>query len=454
MKQLEIKWQMSTPPIPPTEWHIWKDPVRRVASGVEIDKCLMATLGWPQGVGQVLLEAFEKKLPRKTGWDISRVANPEPYQLAAFIYKRGVGCSTQNTALDESGRYEIKLGEKVDEIREDKDCFYVVDGNVEGCWELSKSLRKSHVVTLTEASKDLVSATKIIDAWKEQGRPKHWIIVAGGILSDVAAFAAFLVDCSFEFVPTTLLAMADACVGGKTGVNLHPAGKNQLGAFAFPTKVTIIPEFLTTLDERLLKAGGAECLKHCFLENDQQSAKGFCEGLSQGDVKRINSLILGTIEVKAKVVAEDPTEKGRRASLNFGHTLAHAMEGAQLEDPKLLHGEAVAVGMAYAADLSQKVAGLPSQDHAFIWRCLRDSGCLLSKDSLENYCSVDLSSREYWKVIMEYIKQDKKIEHSNSSSSLVLLQGLGQAHTSNNSFLTQVEESILHQCWTELLNKL
>jgi 3-dehydroquinate synthase len=175
----------------------------------------------------------------------------------------------------------------------------------------------------------------------------------GGVTGDVAGFVAAtaLRGLPFVQVPTTLLAMVDASVGGKTGVN-HAAGKNLIGAFHQPSLVLIDPGVLSTLPPRELRSGLAECVKHDLIRD----AAGFAR-LEQdvgralaGDVRYLTELVAHNVAIKARVVEADPLEKGERAHLNLGHTFGHAIETVSNYDYS--HGEAVALGTAAAAKLS------------------------------------------------------------------------------------------------------
>jgi 3-dehydroquinate synthase len=175
-------------------------------------------------------------------------------------------------------------------------------------------------------------------------------------VGDVAGFVAatYLRGVPYVQVPTTLLAMIDSSIGGKTGVDV-PAGKNLLGAFHQPRLVVVDPDVLTTLPRAQLIAGMAEAVKHGVIADADYFA--FLEA-SHGralarDAGAIDRLVTRSIEIKAAVVAEDERELGRRAILNFGHTVGHAVEAATKFT--LLHGEAVAIGMAYEARLAEEL---------------------------------------------------------------------------------------------------
>lgn len=182
------------------------------------------------------------------------------------------------------------------------------------------------------------------------------VALGGGVIGDMAGFAAatFLRGIPFIQVPTTLLAQVDASVGGKTGIN-HPAGKNLIGAFYQPRLVLIDANTLKTLPRREFVAGLAEVIKYgitldpelfALLEEQRSAILHFNSAL-------LTHLVTVCCRLKAMVVEEDETEGGYRAILNFGHTLGHAVESAT-EYREFLHGEAVAMGMVFAARLSQR----------------------------------------------------------------------------------------------------
>jgi 5-deoxy-5-amino-3-dehydroquinate synthase len=171
------------------------------------------------------------------------------------------------------------------------------------------------------------------------------IAVGGGMVTDVAGFAAAIYHRGIEvvFVSTTVLGQIDAAVGGKTGVNL-PEGKNLVGAFWQPRAVLCDTDVLTSLPPRELRSGMGEMAKYHFLD-DGTHGDGALEALP------LDQQVARCVAIKAAVVAGDERESGRRAILNYGHTLAHALEIAG--DFDLRHGEAVAIGLVYAAELAR-----------------------------------------------------------------------------------------------------
>ena len=199
-----------------------------------------------------------------------------------------------------------------------------------------------------EASKTLATVEELCRGWASWGLTRADVVVAvgGGLVTDVAGFAAatYHRGVPVVHVPTTLLAMVDAAIGGKNGVNL-PEGKNLVGAFWQPLAVLCDLDALATLPPRELRSGQGELAKYHFLADTDLLA------LDLGD------RIAAAVQIKADVVAaderEDPTNRRGRATLNYGHTLAHALEIETAHD--LRHGEAVGIGLAYAAALARRL---------------------------------------------------------------------------------------------------
>jgi 3-dehydroquinate synthase len=190
------------------------------------------------------------------------------------------------------------------------------------------------------------------------------VAVGGGVVGDVAGFAAAVYQRGIDFVqvPTTLLAQVDSSVGGKTGIN-HPAGKNMIGAFHQPRLVVIDVDTLATLPARELSAGLAEVIKHGAIADAGylDAVAAALPALRAGDPVALAEAVARSCEIKASVVERDEREGGLRAILNFGHTFGHAIE-AGLGYGEWLHGEAVGAGMVMAADLSRRLGLLADAD--------------------------------------------------------------------------------------------
>lgn len=205
-----------------------------------------------------------------------------------------------------------------------------------------------------------------IGVWKTMldfgaDRKALMINLGGGVVTDMGGFAASTYKRGIDFIqiPTTLLSQVDASVGGKTGIDLDNV-KNIIGTFTQPQAVFISNKFLETLDHRQLLSGYAEIVKHGLIQD--KSLYRRCKTVDLDNIPF--QLIHDSVAIKNKVITQDPTEKGLRKILNFGHTIGHAIEGYSLAhdaDP-LLHGEAIAIGMICEAYISTKLTGLPEEE--------------------------------------------------------------------------------------------
>ncbi|EEH63387.1 3-dehydroquinate synthase [Gleimia coleocanis DSM 15436] len=263
--------------------------------------------------------------------------------------------------------------------------------------EIEKEIKQTGVQTETllvadgESAKTVESLTTAWNYAAEIGLERTDLIIGigGGALTDLAGFfaATWLRGIGVVHVPTTLLGMVDAAVGGKTGINIF-AGKNLAGAFYPPKRVFIDPLILETLPEPEFKAGLAEIIKCGFIK-DKQILR-LCDGNKKlvWDSPVISELIERAVTVKAHIVSEDLRETGQREYLNYGHTLGHAIE--KITNYRIRHGEAVAIGMVYAVKLANRLGyaseswvklhldlihnlGLPSAWEAFDYSALFDA---------------------------------------------------------------------------------
>jgi 3-dehydroquinate synthetase len=195
-------------------------------------------------------------------------------------------------------------------------------------------------------------------------RDDAFVAVGGGVTSDVTGFAAAILlrGVAWNAVPTTTGAMADAAIGGKTGVD-HPAGKNLLGAFHPPRVVLIDPRAASSLPERDYRAGLVEAFKAAWIADEglARRATRTLDRILAREEEALLDLLGGAARVKASIVASDPQDRGHRRLLNFGHTLGHAVEAAG-GFRTLRHGEAVAWGIVAALEVSKRHCGLPDPD--------------------------------------------------------------------------------------------
>ncbi len=412
---LVINWAMTTPPPIVKNWFAWD------AGASLADHPLEPHLGWPSGTIDALHQAFSRKLSRSTGWKLEALQNREKSaaQKAAQIFRRGVQVFGE-APLSLNGTYPVRIvdADPYAILYEYKGAA-VLDQNVAKLW-CFRTKTQDHVLDLTEQTKSLATVSSMI----------HWIsqtsgpisVVGGGILADTAAFAAALCNREFRLIPTTLLAMLDACVGGKTGVNFEPFGKNQLGLFAFPTEVLIVPRFLNTLPEREFKAGLAEGFKHALIRGDKDlSAK---VAALPPTPEAVRPFLKELIEVKAEIIEEDPNETGKRAVLNLGHTLAHALEKISQEtepDDPILHGEAVGIGLYFALYLSHGLKMLPDETFTALEKLLLGSTFLMKPIAFQKHMGLGrLSFDSFIDALLEGLAQDKKNQEGGATEWVIL----------------------------------
>ncbi len=265
-----------------------------------------------------------------------------------------------------------------------------------------------------EINKNIATCTQIWEILSEldADRKSLMINIGGGVITDLGGFVASTFKRGIDFinVPTSLLAMVDASVGGKTGVDLGSL-KNQVGVINQPAMVVVVSSFLKTLDDRQMLSGFAEMLKHGLIKD----ARYWEKLKTLENFEAIDALIYHSVAIKNEVVLQDPTEQNIRKMLNYGHTLGHAIESYFLEseDHKLLlHGEAIAIGMILEGFLSFKLTGLPKSD-------LED----IKTTFLSHYPKVAFSPRDI-QEILKLLKFDKKNAHGNIN--FVLLKSIGE----------------------------
>ncbi len=300
----------------------------------------------------------------------------------------------------------------------------VSDGNVAPHYlarveaALTGKTPRSLVIAPGEQEKTLARFGEVLDALATLGASRDATVIAlgGGVVGDLAGFAAacWMRGVRFVQLPTTLLAMVDSSVGGKTAVDL-PAGKNLVGAFHQPAAVVIDTDTLATLPTRELRAGLAEVVKYgaifdagffAWLETN-------ADALLAREPEALAEAIARSCTHKATVVARDETEQGERALLNFGHTFGHAIEAEQ-GFGGLVHGEAVAVGMVLAAKLSSRLGRAPQVDAERLQQLLARIGL-----------PVEIPAGLAPAALLARMRLDKK--SVSGALRLILWRGLGQA---------------------------
>jgi 3-dehydroquinate synthase len=417
---LHIQWEIK-PPHPELAPFVW--PKSLILGDESPDTLLEEKLSWPHKTLAILRIAFSLNIETKAPW---LAPHSENYKFAQSIYKRGLPW----LGGKQKGNYPIVFSPWTR-----GDHFTVMDANLAPCYPSLSAF----YLSIGENVKNIQTLAHLMGAWKEQGSPNHWQIVGGGCLTDLAGFAADLVGATFELIPTTLLGMVDASIGGKTGINFEPYGKNQIGRFAFPEKVWIDPSWWKSLPTEDWKAGGNECLKHSFLQENHDLVHLTQKGIRDSHFDLMADILPQLIQVKASLISQDPLELGPRAFLNFGHTLAHMLEGASFSQliPDISHGYAVGIGLIYAIHLSV-LAGLLDQKVAS-WMIDR----VILSESLPPLKSLFyLGDPDLWAQMAPWLSQDKK--NRQGSPRWVLLKAMG------SPILTSVDPDLCLRAWEDL----
>lgn len=274
-----------------------------------------------------------------------------------------------------------------------------------------------------EAHKTIDTCVQLWHSLTELGGDRKSLLLnlGGGVISDLGGFVASTFKRGIDFIniPTTLLAMVDASIGGKNGVDLGSL-KNQIGVINVPKAVLVDPIYLETLVGNEMRSGLAEMLKHGLIFDQKYWEK--LQHLSQLITEDLEQLIYESILIKNAIVLQDPTENGIRKALNFGHTLGHAIESYFLEDETketLLHGEAIAIGMILESYLSLQKGFIKSEEY------LQIKATLQSMFPIVRFTENDI------KNVMELLIHDKKNEHGTVQ--YALLNGIGA--TKINQFI-------------------
>jgi 3-dehydroquinate synthase len=267
-----------------------------------------------------------------------------------------------------------------------------------------------------EQNKNIETCVQIWNVLTELGADRKSLVInlGGGVVTDLGGFVAstFKRGIDFIHIPTTLLSMVDASVGGKNGVDLGNL-KNQIGVINVPTMVLIDTQYLDTLPQNEMRSGLAEMLKHGLIY-DKVYWEKFLD-LKAIDFADFDELIYRSVEIKNEIVSQDPTEKNIRKSLNFGHTLGHAIESYFLENENkttLLHGEAIAVGMILESYISLHKKLINTEEYTQIKSAIKSiyDDILFDKNDIE--------------PILELLIHDKKNEYGNIQ--FALIEGIGK----------------------------
>ena len=323
--------------------------------------------------------------------------------------------------------------------------FIVTDENLVSAGHLQKLIGDRSVPTYVispagETSKNVDTAVAIIEAMEKAYLGRDTVVVAlgGGTVGDIAGFAAavFKRGAPVLQIPTTTLAQADSAVGGKTGVD-SSLSKNAFGAFWHPSAVYIDVATLTTLDERQYRAGLVESVKHALIADSQYFE--FLESRLDAVLERqpdvLEQIALWNCKIKGGVVEIDPNEKNQRRSLNYGHTIGHAVEAAS--GFELLHGEAVAIGIIAAGRIEIEI-GLSEPGR------LERIRAILKKLDVPVKLPEDLAEKD----LIDLVKRDKKA--INKWPRFVLIANIGEVFRQDDQYAVEVAPDVVEKVLKEL----
>ncbi|GAH27443.1 unnamed protein product, partial [marine sediment metagenome] len=334
-----------------------------------------ANVDWTIHIDRLSLSQVAEEVIR--AWRLPHSARNDIRKVVSGDSDKDVACwvktATQSYPVFVGYGLLEKLGEKIKEIGlsgvvsiiSDETVFSIYGHKVEKVLQDAGFAVNSLVVPPGEETKNINSAIKIYDFLVEQRVERDDMLIAlgGGMVGDLAGFVAatFLRGMPWIPLPTSLVAMVDASIGGKVGVN-HPQGKNLIGAFYQPSFVLADVHTLNTLPDRELISGWAEVIKYGLTLDKEffEFLEANADKLIKLEPNAVTQAIVRSAAIKAQIVSEDEKERGGRIILNYGHTIAHGLEAAT-QYKRFLHGEAVAIGMMGAAKLSQRL-GLLSSD--------------------------------------------------------------------------------------------
>ncbi|MFH0895206.1 MAG: 3-dehydroquinate synthase [Bacteroidota bacterium] len=336
------------------------------------------------------------------------------------------------------GDHSLKwLQQRFNKTNSKSGCFILVDENTrKHCLPLLlpqiRCFENSIIIEIPQGEeyKDIEYCQQIWEMLLEEGANRNSVIInlGGGVLCDLGGFAASVYKRGIPFIhiPTTLLAMTDAAIGGKTAVNSGHL-KNVIGNFSFPEAVLIMPEFLNSLPESHYQSGFAEVIKHATIGDPLLWKKLLKQEIHLSS----EEMITHSIALKTKIVNEDPLEHGKRRILNFGHTIGHALESFFAKKGKRIsHGEAVAAGMVCECMLSHTFCKLSMQESDEII-------CFIQKHfSLPQFKKDDISG------ICSYIRNDKKNTEADTAG-FSLLSKIGKCEFNCQVSYKKIEESLL-----------
>lgn len=334
-----------------------------------------------------------------------------------------------------STNLESEIAEALAECEHDKIFVLTDETTLVKCWPVVKnyfSLKDAKVITIgaTDMHKDLDTMVHVWKSLGEGGASRHSCLInlGGGMVTDLGGFAAatFKRGINFINIPTTLLSMVDASVGGKTGINFGGL-KNEIGVFCDSKFVILSTQFLQTLDAENICSGYAEMLKHGLISDERMWAELVSFDLAQPDLKQLQRMVGESVAVKERIVAQDPHEHDIRKALNLGHTFGHAFESWALKRKPVLHGYAVAYGLIPELWLSVMKTGFPTEK-------MRQTVNFIK----EYYGSLPITCDDYDELI-ELMRHDKK--NQDGIINFTLLGGIGDIRINQSATIDEIKEA-------------
>ena len=335
-----------------------------------------------------------------------------------------------------STKLETTVATAVGECERDRIFILVDETTRQLCLPLVEGfdcLRQAEIITIgaTDQHKTLESLTHVWSSLQRGGATRHSLMVnlGGGMVTDLGGFAAstFKRGLNYINIPTTLLAMVDASVGGKTGINFGGL-KNEIGVFSTARSVILDTQFLRTMDAENMLSGYAEMLKHGLIADDSMWAELLNFDIDMPDYHQLSRMLEDSVKVKERIVEEDPTEKGIRKALNLGHTVGHAFESFALQRKPVLHGYAVAWGLICELYLSHIKTGFPIEK-------MRQTVSFIN----EHYGKLSITCDDY-PTLLELMTHDKK--NTGSDINFTLLGDVGDIRINQTATKEEIEESL------------
>lgn len=336
-----------------------------------------------------------------------------------------------------SGNLERDLVNAISECEHDR-IFVLTDETTQQlCWpkiKNFKALKNSTpiIIKATDTHKNLDTLSQVWQALSSGGATRHSLMInlGGGMVTDLGGFAASTFKRGIDFIniPTTLLAMVDASVGGKTGINFGGL-KNEIGVFSDSRFVIINTQFLDTLDHDNICSGYAEMLKHGLISDERTWAELVTFDLDTPDLNQLQRMVADSIKVKERIVETDPHEHGIRKALNLGHTMGHAFESfAMRRGTPILHGYAVAYGLISELYMSARKTAFPTDRMHQTVRFIR-----------ENYGTFNITCDDY-PTLIELMRHDKK--NTSGIINFTLLGNVGDIRINQTANEEEIKEAL------------